>query len=113
MAIEIEYLDRGSGAIALEYDSHNKKAHLGGAYTRAGAIGRQGTGRWLTHVFRLDDAAFLNRQNGASDFRFAIAGDPLCVSRVSVAKLGKNDKSAAKATRRTKRSEKAKRDQRR
>ena len=87
--VEIEYLDSGSGMIILQYDSHDQGAHLGGAYTTGETIQRQGTGRWLAHTFRLDNAAFLNRQNGATDFRFALTGDPVCLSRVAVRKPAK------------------------
>jgi len=86
--IEIEYLDEGKGTLILEYDSHDKKALLGGAYTRDGKIERRGTGKWVKHVFKLDNAAFLNRENHATDFRLAVRGEPVCISRVVVRKPG-------------------------
>lgn len=87
--IEIEYLDSGKGDLVLQYDSHDEDAHMGGAYTNGPVVQRKGTGTWITHVFRLENAAFLNRQNHSTDFRVAVTGEPVCVSRVAVRKTGK------------------------
>jgi hypothetical protein len=87
VAIEVEYLDSGSGALALEYDSRDEASPHDGAYKNADAIQREGDNQWKTHTFRIGDALFCNRENGGSDFRLAVAGDPLCVSRVTVRKM--------------------------
>jgi len=87
--IEIEYLDGGNGDLVLHYDSRDEDAHMGGAYTVGEVIHRNGTGRWVVHTIRLNNAAFRSRQNHMSDFRFAVVGEPVCVSRVVVRKLGK------------------------
>lgn len=86
VAVEIEYLDAGAGALALEYDSGDELLPLDGAYKNAGALQRGGSNQWKTHTFRPGDALFCNRQNGGADFRIAVTGDPLCVSRVAVVK---------------------------
>jgi len=89
VAIEIEYLDSGSGNLGLEYDSRDEAAPFDGAYKKAGTVEREGTNQWKTHTFRLDDALFCNRENGGSDFRILVTGEPLCLGRATIAKLGK------------------------
>jgi len=91
VAVEVEYLDAGTGRVALEYDSRDAKALLDGAYKTAGTIERKGTGEWQTRAFRLDDAAFTNRENGGSDFRMAVVGEPVCVGRVAVSKVNRKE----------------------
>ncbi len=86
VVIEFEYLDSGQGRLVLEYDSHDEKLPHDGAYKTAGAVVRKNSGRWTTHSVWLDDARLCGRQNGGSDFRIAVFGDPLCVSRVTVRK---------------------------
>jgi len=87
VAIEIEYLDRGAGNLVLQYDSRDENAPLDGSYKNGGVIERGGTGKWQTHTFHLGDALLCNRQNGGSDFRIAVTGDPICISRVGVSKV--------------------------
>jgi hypothetical protein len=87
ITVEIEYLDAGTGTLALEYDSRDEKALLDGAYKTAGTVERKGTDQWRTRTFRLEDAFFTNRENGGSDFRIAVVGEPVCVGRVAVSKL--------------------------
>jgi hypothetical protein len=91
VTVEIEYLDSGSGGLGLEYDSRDETVALDGAYKNAGSIAREGTNQWKTRRFQLGDALFCNRENGGSDFRIAVRGDPVGVSRISVAKLGKKE----------------------
>lgn len=85
LAVELEYLDSGSGRIVMEYDSGDERAPLSGAYKpHAQVPQRSGTGVWCQAVFRLSDALFSGRQNGEADFRFYNGGDELLVRSVAV-----------------------------
>lgn len=85
--ITLDYLDSGEGGILLQYDSHNEDAPFAGAYTDGDVIARKGTGEWRTYTFKLEDTAFMSRQNHRCDFRFAVLGEPINVSRVEVRKV--------------------------
>jgi predicted neuraminidase len=86
LEIEVEYYDGGGGAFGLQYDSIDRRLPHLGAYKEAGAVERKGTDQWTKHTFQIEDAAFMNRQNRAADFRFAVIGEPVCISRVMVRK---------------------------
>jgi len=87
-AIAIEYLDRGGGQMALEYDSADetvqKAAGLPGAFKEVPSrITLADTGEWRTFVCRIPDARFANRCNGA-DFRLQAYGPSPVVARIAV-----------------------------
>lgn len=88
LQIEVEYLDVGSGVIALDYDSSDVQATAVGAYKRhPNAVHRANTGQWRSGQFQLDDAVFAGRQNAGADFRIYIGGDDLLIRAVTVRRI--------------------------
>ena len=87
VTIEITFLDEGSSAIGLDYDSMDTTARLSGAFKPAPAIPRTGTGTWKTARVWLDDAAFTGRSNH-NDFRLVDRDGTLLVHRVAVRQVG-------------------------
>jgi hypothetical protein len=89
LEIELEYLDIGSGEVALEYDSTDIRATLGGAYkSYPYLLRRANTGRWQKARFLVNDAGFGGLQNMGADFRFCNRGDELPVRAVRVRRIG-------------------------
>ena len=90
--IEVEYLDRGTGRTALEYDSTDKAAprdpELGVFKEAKPLIERRGTDEWRTYTVRVDDAFFADNQNPTMDLRLRNEGDDFLVRRVSVRRRG-------------------------
>jgi len=86
MEIRVTYLDTGFSQFLLQYDSHDRKATLNGVYKDSTVVRCENSGQWKTAIFPLTDARFVNRQNGASDFRLAIFAGSLAVSEISVRK---------------------------
>jgi len=85
VAVQLEFLDRGKGAIELQYDSRDAAAPHGGAYkSHRTVIQRSDTDRWQTADFQVEDARFTGSQNGGADFRFHSAGDELLIRRVAI-----------------------------
>lgn len=84
LSVEYEYLDSGHAWHVLQYDSHDRRATLSGAYTNARRIVSRDTGEWRTVRLELPDARFANRQNGGADFRFAVADGSLTIRRIVV-----------------------------
>ena len=70
-SVQVTYLDQGAGSVALQYDSNDCSAPVGGAYKQAGSVDRTGSGTWKTATFELPDARLANRQNGGADLRIA------------------------------------------
>ena len=87
--VMVEYFDSGSGSFHLEYDSHDRSAMLDGAYKTTDPVGFKGTEKWVKHTFVIEDARFINRQNGGADFRLAIDEGTHFFSKMSVTKVGK------------------------
>jgi hypothetical protein len=85
LEIELEYFDDGSGEIALDYDSTDVRAPVGGAYKRHPHIlHRSNTLQWQQARFQLADGRFLHSQNNGADFRFYYSGDGLLIRAVRV-----------------------------
>lgn len=84
--ISVTYLDTLSGTLRLQYDSRDQAAALSGAYKGAADVQTLGTGKIAAAVFDLPDALFSGRQNGGSDFRLDVGGNPLRVLSVQVEK---------------------------
>jgi hypothetical protein len=85
LVIQLEYLDAGSGEIALDYDSSNARAPVHGAYENHPlGVHRTNSGQWQTVRFRINDARFRGSENGGTDFRFYNGGDDLLVHSVRV-----------------------------
>lgn len=82
--VEIEYLDKGTDMVGLDYDSTDPSAPINGAFKSAPGIKKTNTGQWKTAVFRLDDAKFANREHMGSDFRIYGSKEDLHVRRVEV-----------------------------
>ncbi len=85
--LTIEYLDEGAGTFQLQYDSHNRKAPLSGAYANSDTVSRGDTGTLKKHTFRLPDARFANRENGGSDFRFFVNRGRLYIRSIELRKV--------------------------
>lgn len=87
--IEVEWLDSGSGTLALQYNSVNTSGVHAGAYEQAApTIERQGTAQWRRSIWELSDAAFRNAQNGGADFRLHSSGESFKLRRVTLKRAG-------------------------
>lgn len=83
--IQVTYLDTGTGAIGLDYDSTDTHAPFHGAYGNSPlTISRTNSGQWRTVCFHVNNARFRGSENGGSDFRFSVHGTPLLVRSVRV-----------------------------
>jgi len=71
--VTVEYLDRDNGTISLQYDSKTE------AFKNATSLKYGNSGQWRKGIFKLSDAMFTNRTNGA-DFRIGIEGDSIADS---------------------------------
>lgn len=76
-AVEIEYLDVGTGEFWIEYDA------ITGAYKKSAEKQFAEMDDWRTVEFDLKDAWFGNRQNGA-DFRFVVKGRGIAIRKVLI-----------------------------
>ncbi|MFC4811921.1 glycosyl hydrolase family 28-related protein [Paenibacillus sp. GCM10023250] len=65
--VTVEYLDRGNGSFVLQYDA------LSAPFKDSPLFAYKDSGQWKTHTFKLSDAKFANRTNGA-DLRIGISG---------------------------------------
>ncbi|MDX9755245.1 MAG: DUF5010 domain-containing protein [bacterium] len=81
------YWDAGFDRHVFQYDSHDPNAVLKGAYKDHAAVLCTNTNTWKTVSIELTDARFVNRQNGASDFRFAVMNGALAIKDVAVHKI--------------------------
>ncbi|MCF7847461.1 MAG: DUF5010 domain-containing protein [Kiritimatiellales bacterium] len=83
--VEVEYLDAGFGAFALEYDSIDPNGSVRkGAFKRLRpSIACGATDRWMTATFKINGGRFANRCNGG-DFRLAVTGGDLAITFVTV-----------------------------
>jgi hypothetical protein len=92
LTVTVEYLDSGTDAFALQYDSANPDGGpLQGAFTSAGEVVKTDSGEWRTATFELPDARMANRQQGRFDLRIvAGAGDAEAetIHRVTITPAG-------------------------
>ncbi|MDF3057272.1 MAG: hypothetical protein K0R17_1487 [Rariglobus sp.] len=89
--VDVTFLDSGTGAFALQYDSTTEPY-------RSVTCALTNSGRWRTVTFTLDDVKFANRQNHASDLRlYAHDAAALTVRKVTVRKR-RNHAAAVLAT---------------
>lgn len=58
--------------VRLEFDSWDKTATLGGAYTECRPAATRSDGDFVVETYRLTRARFANRQNGGADFRLVL-----------------------------------------
>ena len=72
--IEVEYFDQGTDTFNMQYDAVPGGTNGDGKFKDTEIVFKTDTGEFLTKVFRLNDAYFANRDNGA-DFRIADGGD--------------------------------------
>lgn len=70
---------------SLQYDSHDGNATLDGAYKTAAGISCENSNQWVQKTFVIEDARFINRENGGSDFRFGVNGQ-LAIAEIIVKK---------------------------
>jgi len=87
ITIEYTYWDDGFAWHELQYDSYDRTATMSGAYKPTSQITSKKQAKWITRSIRLNDARFVNRENGGSDFRFAAGGGWLAIKAVVVKKL--------------------------
>ncbi|RJP21774.1 MAG: hypothetical protein C4527_22945 [Candidatus Omnitrophota bacterium] len=80
------FWDEGFERHVLQYDSHDHSATLDGAYKDTALVQCANSKRWITNTIRLQDARFVNRENGGADFRFAAAGGWLAVKEIVISK---------------------------
>lgn len=85
LEIQVEYLDIGTGDIALDYDSTDRRARVGGVYkNHSTVIHCTNSGQWRRTQFYLPDARFRGDENCQSDFRFYNGGDKMVIRAVRV-----------------------------
>lgn len=82
--VTVTLFDAAPGTILLEYDSHDERAPLAGAYAPSQSHRLSGSGQWITLSFTLPKARLSHRQNAAADFRFVNLGGELFLSRVTL-----------------------------
>lgn len=81
--IKVTYLDNNNSQWWIEYD-----ASSGDFYKKTSTVANQNDAKWKTVTFEINDATFLNRQNGNMDFRVYNGGQAdLTVRFVRVVKL--------------------------
>jgi len=88
LVIEYSVWDDGHAWHMMQYDSHDPAAVLSGAYKDAGRVPCGKSGGWVAHRLEIEDARFVNRQNGGADFRLLVVDGRLAVRDVSVARTG-------------------------
>jgi hypothetical protein len=71
---------------SLQYDSHDGSATLDGAYKTAAGFACENTHKWVEKTFVIEDARFINRENGGADFRISVNGQ-LAVAEITVKKI--------------------------
>ncbi|MCB9884281.1 MAG: hypothetical protein H6838_02250 [Planctomycetes bacterium] len=69
---ELQVRRRPEHRLWVEYDSHDAKATLAGAYTTCRPASSRTDGDWLIETYELRRARFANRQNGGADLRFVL-----------------------------------------
>ncbi|MBD3266858.1 hypothetical protein GF373_09325 [bacterium] len=85
--ITYTYYDDGFDHHILQYDSHDENATLNGAYKDLSPVKCGNTKEWKTIKATIPDARFVNRQNGGSDFRFAVRNGYLAIRSIHVDKF--------------------------
>ncbi len=87
---EVTYLDAGTGAFGLQYDSTLDTPPLCGAYVTANPQGVSlgNSGLWSTARFTLPFARFAGRENGGSALRLAIPAPGFAVHQVVLQRGG-------------------------
>ncbi|BAY30336.1 hypothetical protein NIES2107_21800 [Nostoc carneum NIES-2107] len=89
--IKVTYLDDNNSQWWIEYDSSNNSA-----YKKSSTVANINDAKWKTVTFEINDAAFLNRQKGSTDFRIFNGGQKdLSVRFVRVIKLTPNLKTSS------------------
>ena len=85
--VTVEYLDDGCTAFEVHYDHVDPaKSVREGAFATGPRVQVGKSGEWKRAELRLEGCRFSNRANG-SDFRLAIFGGDLAVSRVAVERV--------------------------
>jgi len=86
VVLSVTYRDAGCSSFLVEYDSSNPSEGIyEGAFRPNGNVEIKNSGQWKTAKFTLPECRFMNRCNGA-DFRLAILGGELTVSKVALVK---------------------------
>ncbi|HEX5051694.1 MAG TPA: hypothetical protein VFZ65_07985 [Planctomycetota bacterium] len=70
--------------LEVEYDSHDARAALGGAYTRVRTAGALASGPWMRDTFVLPRARFANRENGGADLRLVLVAHTAAIRRLEL-----------------------------
>ena len=72
--IEVEYFDEGTDTFRIQYDAHRGGPYGSGIFKDTDPFNKTDSGEFRTAVFKLPDAFFKHRDNGA-DFRIDDCGD--------------------------------------
>jgi hypothetical protein len=72
--VEVEYFDQGTDGFGLEYDAVDGGPFGNGIFKHGGRVVKTNSGKFRVATFRLCDAYFADRDNGA-DFRISDDGD--------------------------------------
>lgn len=86
VTIIIHYLDRGMGAVHVDYDSWQEGGVYDGAYALSGVINKSNTDHRTSAAFFLPDPRFDGRQNGAADFRIVDDDNLIIIDEVKLQK---------------------------
>lgn len=86
-AVDLEFIDGGTGKVALDYDSWDTSAAIKGAYKSTPAYQRSGAPKIKKVTFLLPDPRFANRENNGCDFRISVTGGDLSITRIAVRPL--------------------------
>jgi hypothetical protein len=86
VTLAVTFWDAGFSQLELQYDSHDPSATLNGAYKSSAPVLCTNTQTWKTLRIPIEDARFVNRQNGASDFRFAVHHGQLAIKEIVIQK---------------------------
>ncbi|MCC6231378.1 MAG: hypothetical protein IT580_01975, partial [Verrucomicrobiales bacterium] len=76
------------GTLSVDFDGSDPSAPFQGAYSPSATVRLQGTRQWMSAVFRLHDARFLNAQNGGADLRLSCGDLALPVASVRLLREG-------------------------
>lgn len=88
-SVSMRLHDQRAAMLVLEYDSHDRRGALDGAYTSAKPVKLTGSGKWVTVRFSLPRARLAARQNGGANFRLINPGMDLVIHRVALDRSNK------------------------
>ena len=89
VSVVVDFFDAARGTLGLEFDGSDPSAPFQGAYTSSPEkIALSGSKTWRTATFTLDQARFLNLENGGADFRLNSTVTGIGVRRIQMIRIG-------------------------